>query len=54
MMAFRFFLENGLVNLVVIVGFLIFSIGFIPMILWLGTPRASAAKAEPAAPKPEH
>jgi hypothetical protein len=39
MIAFRLFLENGLVNLAVIVGFLIFCIGLIPMVIWLGTPR---------------
>jgi hypothetical protein len=41
-MEFRLFLENGLVNLVVIVGFLIFCIGLIPMVIWLGTPRPKA------------
>ncbi len=42
MIAFRLFLENGLVNLAVIVGFLIFCIGLIPMVLWLGTARPKA------------
>jgi hypothetical protein len=52
MMAFRYFLENGLVNLAVIVGFLIFSIGLIPMILWLGTARGPAA-SEPQSSQPD-
>jgi hypothetical protein len=46
MIEFRLFLENGWVNLAVIVGFLIFCIGLIPMILWLGTPRANRAKSQ--------
>jgi hypothetical protein len=51
MIAFRLFLENGLVNLAVIVGFLIFCISLIPMVLWLGTARpkteGSAAAGSP-------
>jgi hypothetical protein len=42
MIEFRLFLENGLVNLAVIVGFLIFCISLIPMVLWLGTARPKA------------
>jgi hypothetical protein len=42
MIAFRLFLENGWVNLAVIVGFLIFCISLIPMVIWLGTARPKA------------
>lgn len=45
MMEFRLLLENGLVNLVVIVGFLIFSIGLIPMILWMSAARSAKANS---------
>jgi len=31
--------ENGLVNLVAVVAFLIVAIGLIPMVLYLGSPR---------------
>ena len=40
--------ENGFVNLVAVVAFLIVAIGLVPMVLYLGTPRkqpdAGAAK----------
>ncbi len=34
-------LENGFVNLVAVVGFLILAISIIPAILYLGTPKPS-------------
>ena len=39
-------LENGFVNLVAVVGFLILAISVIPAVLYLGTPKAGA-KNEP-------
>jgi len=39
--------ENGFVNLVAVVGFLIVAIGLVPMVLFLGSPRKPAASAEP-------
>lgn len=33
-------LENGLVNLIAVVAFLIFAIGVIPAVLYLGTPKS--------------
>ncbi len=33
-------LENGFVNLVAVVGFLILAISIIPAVLYLGTPKA--------------
>jgi hypothetical protein len=35
-------LENGVLNLVAVVAFLIFAIGTIPAVLYLGTPRRSS------------
>jgi hypothetical protein len=36
--------ENGLVNLLAIVGFLIVAIGLIPAVLILGTPKAKSER----------
>jgi hypothetical protein len=35
-------LENGFLNLVAVVAFLIFAIGTIPAVLYLGTPKPSS------------
>jgi hypothetical protein len=39
--------ENGFVNLVAVVGFLILAIGLIPMVLFLGGPGRPRESAEP-------
>jgi hypothetical protein len=39
--------ENGLVNLVAVVGFLILAIGLIPMVLFLGSRGKQTASSEP-------
>lgn len=39
--------ENGFVNLVAVVGFLILAIGLIPMVLFLGSPGKQPNGAEP-------
>jgi hypothetical protein len=36
--------ENGFVNLIAIVGFLIVAIGSIPLVLILGTPKAKSER----------
>jgi hypothetical protein len=36
--------ENGIVNLVAVVGFLILAIGTIPMVLYLGTERGEKSE----------
>lgn len=38
-------LENGFVNLVAVVGFLILAISIIPAVLYLGTPKLGAPKS---------
>ncbi|MEO8184111.1 MAG: hypothetical protein ABI895_35270 [Deltaproteobacteria bacterium] len=38
--------ENGFVNLVAVVGFLILAIGLVPMVLFLGGPGKQAESAE--------
>jgi len=42
--------ENGFVNLVAVVGFLILAIGLIPMVLFLGSPGNQPSQSTP----PEH
>lgn len=42
--------ENGLVNLVAVVGFLILAIGVIPMVLFLGSGSKPAANSESKEP----
>jgi len=39
--------ENGFVNLVAVVGFLILAIGLVPMVLFLGSPRKPGESSEP-------
>jgi ABC-type Fe3+ transport system permease subunit len=39
--------ENGFVNLVAVVGFLILAIGLIPMVLFLGSPEKQPSGTEP-------
>jgi hypothetical protein len=39
--------ENGLVNLVAVVAFLIVAIGLVPMVLYLGSPRKRAGAGQP-------
>jgi hypothetical protein len=39
--------ENGFVNLVAVVGFLILAIGLIPMVLFLGSPGKQPNGVEP-------
>jgi hypothetical protein len=43
-------LDNGFVNLVAVVGFLIISISAIPAVLYLGTPKARTSPSEPSEP----
>ncbi len=45
--------ENGVVNLVAIVGFLIVAIGLIPAVLYLGTPKALGTPKLLGTPKAE-
>jgi len=42
--------ENGFVNLVAVVAFLIVAIGLIPMVLYLGSPTGSASNQPEGAP----
>jgi hypothetical protein len=45
--------ENGFVNLVAVVGFLILAIGLIPMVLFLGGPVSGGPGKQPNSAEPK-